>query len=191
MSSKGVRRIVTGHDEDGQAVFLEDGPPPRMIELGGEGGTVFYELWNTRGTPVGIARAMAEPPENEVSLAPPANGTRIRIVDFPPEDERVADVSADEARERFAEIGAADASQHGGADSRHPFMHRTETVDYGIVLEGEITLILDREERTVRAGDIVVQCGTNHGWANRSGAPCRVAFVLIDGTFDADLAAQF
>ncbi len=70
-------------------------------------------------------------------------------------------------------------------------MHRTETVDYGIVLEGEITLILDREERTVRAGDIVVQCGTNHGWANRSGAPCRVAFVLIDGTFDADLAAQF
>jgi uncharacterized cupin superfamily protein len=62
-------------------------------------------------------------------------------------------------------------------------MHRTETVDYGIVLDGELTLIVDDDETTVRAGDIVIQRGTNHAWANRSGAHCRIAFILIDGEF--------
>ncbi|MGH8035279.1 MAG: cupin domain-containing protein, partial [Lysobacterales bacterium] len=67
------------------------------------------------------------------------------------------------------------------------FMHRTETVDYGIVLEGELVLIVDEGETTVRAGDIVVQRGTNHAWANRSDRPCRIAFILIDGVFASGL----
>ena len=66
-------------------------------------------------------------------------------------------------------------------------MHRTETIDYGIVLEGEITLIMDEGETVVRAGDIVIQRGTNHGWANRSDRNCRIAFILIDGQFGPDL----
>ena len=87
----------------------------------------------------------------------------------------------------FAEVAAADAPSHSGAGSRHAFMHRTETVDYGIMLEGELTLIMDVGETVIRPGDIVVQRGTNHGWANRSGKPCRIAFVLIDGTYESDL----
>jgi uncharacterized cupin superfamily protein len=67
-------------------------------------------------------------------------------------------------------------------------MHRTETIDYGIMLEGELTLIMDIGETTIRAGDIVIQRGTNHGWANRSGKACRIAFVLIDGQFTDGLA---
>jgi uncharacterized cupin superfamily protein len=66
-------------------------------------------------------------------------------------------------------------------------MHRTKTVDYGIVLEGEITLVLDREETIIRAGDIVIQNGTNHAWANRSGKICRMVFILIDGVFTDDI----
>jgi len=97
-------------------------------------------------------------------------------------------VTAEAARAHFAEIGAASASSHGGAGSRHPYMHRTETIDYGIVLEGEITLVLDEGETVVRAGDIVIQRGTNHGWANRSGRNCRIAFILIDGKFDPEIA---
>jgi uncharacterized cupin superfamily protein len=85
-------------------------------------------------------------------------------------------------------VGAADAASHTGAGSRHAHMHRTETIDYGIVLEGEIVLIMDEGETTVRAGDIVIQRGTNHGWANRSGKTCRIAFILIDGRFAPDLA---
>ena len=73
---------------------------------------------------------------------------------------------------------------------RHPFMHRTESADYGIVLAGEVTLVLDEEEVQLRAGDIVVQRGTIHAWANRSGKPCRMAFVLVDGRYAEDLAAQ-
>ncbi|HXI76285.1 MAG TPA: cupin domain-containing protein, partial [Steroidobacteraceae bacterium] len=81
----------------------------------------------------------------------------------------------------------AEASTHGGGEARHPYMHRTETIDYGIVLEGEITLIVDEGETIVRAGDIVIQRGTNHGWANRSRSNCRIAFILIDGRFSGGL----
>jgi uncharacterized cupin superfamily protein len=93
-------------------------------------------------------------------------------------------MTPEQARAHFAEVGASNASSHTGTGSRHAFMHRTETIDYGIMLQGELTLILDEGETVVRAGDIVVQRGTNHGWANRSGRPCRIAFVLIDGVFE-------
>lgn len=85
----------------------------------------------------------------------------------------------------FDNVGASDAR----VDSdRHRTFHRTETVDFGIVISGEIVLLMDEGETTVGPGDIVVQRGTNHGWANRSDEPCRIAFVLIDGTFVDDLA---
>ena len=130
-----------------------------------------------------------EPAEQGIQLAPPKNGTRIRVLDIPPEDESLAAMTPEEARAHFAEVGAADASSFAGAESRHAYMHRTQTVDYGIVLDGEITLIVDDGETIVRAGDIVVQRGTNHGWANRSGRNCRIAFVLIDGTYTDGLFA--
>jgi hypothetical protein len=187
MKKAPFRRIVTGHDERGRAVILEDAPPSRVARIGGETGPVFYEVWNTRETPARIDRASREPHEEGIQLAPPRNGTRIRVLDIPPEDERMKDVSAEAARAHFAEVGAAQASSHKGAGSRHPYMHRTETIDYGIVLEGELTLILDEGETVVRAGDIVIQRGTNHGWANRSGRNCRIAFILVDGKFDPEL----
>lgn len=182
------RRIVTGHDAQNKAVILEDGPPPRAARIGGEIGPVFYEVWNTRETPARIDRASGEPHEDNIVLSPPQHGTRIRVLDIPPEDARIQNLSPEQARAHFEQVGAAHASSHAATGSRHPFMHRTETIDYGIVLEGEIVLVLDEGETVVRAGDIVVQRGTNHGWANRSGRICRIAFVLIDGKFDADVA---
>ena len=183
MSKATFRRVVTGHNAEGKAVILEDSPPPRTQRIGGEIGPIFYEIWNTRSTPAPIDRASGEPAEQGIVLAPPKNGTRIRVLEIPPEDNRLRDLSPELARAHFAEIGAADASSHSGAGARHAFMHRTETIDYGIVLEGELTLIMDIGETTVRAGDIVIQRGTNHGWANRSGKSCRIAFILIDGKF--------
>ncbi len=70
-------------------------------------------------------------------------------------------------------------------------MHRTETIDYAIVLSGEIYLLLDAQDVLVRVGDVVVQCGTNHAWSNRSDKPCKIAFILIYGWFDPELAAKF
>ena len=183
--SNPVRRVVTGHDETGRAVIQEDGAPPRVVRIGGDIGPLFHEVWNTRETPARIDRASGEPSENGISLAPPQGGTRIRVLDIPPEDERLAAMSVDEVKAHFAEVGAGDASSHSDdGSSRHHLMHRTETVDYGIVLEGEVTLILDVGETVVRAGDIVIQRGTNHGWSNRSGTNCRIAFVLIDGRYE-------
>jgi hypothetical protein len=181
------RRIVTGHDAEGRAVIQEDGPPPRVQRIGGELGPIFYEVWNTRGTPAPIDRASGEPHEEGIILAPPKHGTRIRVLDIPPEGDRLRDLTPEEARAHFEEVGAGDASSHHGEGSRHAFMHRTETIDYGIVLEGEIVLIVDEGETIVRAGDIVVQRGTNHGWANRSDRNCRIAFILIDGEFEQGL----
>lgn len=177
------KRIVTGHDDEGNSIILSEGPPQRAQRVGGDLGPMFYEVWNTRETPVRIGRRAAEPAEN-LTLAPPENGTRIRVLDIPPETDELRNVDPERARAHFAEIGAAAASTHvAGSKAPHPHMHRTETIDYGIVLEGEIVLILDQGETLMRAGDIVVQRGTNHAWANRSGRNCRIAFILIDGEF--------
>jgi mannose-6-phosphate isomerase-like protein (cupin superfamily) len=181
--SKPFRRIVTGHDSAGKATIQSAAPPTRVQVIGNGEGPTFYEVWNTRETPALIDRASGEPFEAQLTLAPPKHGTRIRVLDIPPETESISRVDQTQAQALFAEIGAVDASTHAGSGTRHPHMHRTQTIDYGIVLEGEITLLVDDGEVVVQAGDIVVQRGTNHAWANRSGRPCRIAFILIDGQF--------
>ena len=179
--SKAVRRVVTGHDPEGRSIVRQDGPPARGVTLGGESGTTFHEIWNTRATPAPIDRASGEPAEAGISLLPPSGGTRIRILDIPPDDGTVAALPREAVRALFEAIGAGHALVE---DPPHPLMHRTETIDYGIVLDGELTLILDSGETVVRAGDVIVQRGTSHAWANRSNANARIAFVLIDGRFE-------
>jgi hypothetical protein len=184
MNEAPVRRVVTGHDAQGRAVIQQDGEVPRVQRVGGAHGPLFYEVWNTRATPAPIDRASGEPDEQGIQLAPPRGGTRIRVLDIPPEDASIGNLTPEQIKQHFAEVGAAEAPLQGGRVERHAFMHRTETVDYGIVLEGELTLILDVGETVVRAGDIIIQRGTNHGWANRSGRHCRIVFILIDGRYE-------
>ena len=182
-----VRRVVTGHDELGRSIVQEDGPPARVVTLGGESGTTFHEIWNTQSTPAAIDRASGEPTETGIALLPPTGGTRIRILDIPPDDGSVAALPREAVSALFEAIGAG----HTLPDNPpHPLMHRTETVDYGIVLKGEVVLILDECETIVRAGDVVVQRGTSHAWANRSPDNARIAFILIDGRFEEGLAAR-
>jgi len=87
----------------------------------------------------------------------------------------------------FDKIGGNDAHLTQ-RNERHASSHRTRSIDYGIVLSGEITLLLDEGEVIVQAGDIVVRSGTNHAWVNRTDRPCRIAFILIDGAFEDALA---
>jgi mannose-6-phosphate isomerase-like protein (cupin superfamily) len=181
-----VRRIVTGHDGGGRSLVQEDGPASRVVTLGGESGATFHEIWNTAATPAPIDRASGEPAEPGLSLLPPKGGTRIRILDILPDDGSVAALPREAVRALFEAIGAGHTLPE---DPPHPLMHRTETIDYGIVLEGELVLVLDEGETVVRAGDVVVQRGTSHAWANRSGSNARIAFVLIDGRFEAGLGS--
>ncbi len=157
------RRVVTGHTPSGVSVVLSDGPVPVSRELPDDG-VAFHEIWNTEGAPAPITAVEPnEPTERTLAVPPPPCGTKIRINEFRP--------------------GHLDAR---GLQSP---VHRTASIDYGIVLEGEITLVLDDSEVTLRAGDVVVQRGTDHAWANRGDRTARVVFVLVDGRLDEDLAA--
>jgi quercetin dioxygenase-like cupin family protein len=99
-------------------------------------------------------------------------------------------MTPEDSQRAFASLGNAKAATFGKG-GRHPLMHRTESIDYAIVLSGEITMLLDEGEVLLKAGDILVQVGTNHAWVNRSNAPAVVAFVLVDGKFEPELATQF
>ncbi|MFF5078231.1 cupin domain-containing protein [Actinoplanes sp. NPDC000266] len=163
MTFTAPRRVVTGHTPDGVSVVVSDGPVPVTRQIPADG-VAFHEIWNTEGAPARITAAEpGEPTERELTVPPPPRGTRIRINEFAP----------------------------GHLDERglQSPVHRTASIDYGIVLEGEITLVLDDSQVTLRAGDVVVQRGTDHAWANRGTVTARVAFVLVDGEFDEQLAA--
>lgn len=187
--TRSVRRVVTGHDAQGKAIVLADGEPPVVIRSPVQPGLAFHEIWNTTEMPQPIAATFDEPTLAHNGTAPPKRGTVIRIVDLPPEGPDGPRFDKDQSRELFSAVGLAEnADRH--APGRHPLMHRTESIDYGIVLFGEIVLLLDDEEVHLKTGDVVVQRGTVHAWTNRTSEICRMAFILTDGRFDADLAAD-
>ncbi len=179
------RRVVTGHNAEGRSLIVSDAPPERGVYMASHGLRA-REYWNTEGAPALIERSASERPENGIIIAPPKKGTRIRVCDFEPEAENMHAADLQAAQADFENVGGAGAYQ-GNKDGAHPMMHRTETIDYGIVLEGEIHLVLEEEETLLKAGDIVIQVGTNHAWSNRSDAICRMAFVLVDGTYEKGL----
>ncbi len=181
MSHAPIRRIVTGHDAHGDSVIATDGSMPTVVELAAIPGTIFHEVWSTAATPVSIDNG-PDPTIGPLCLPPPTHGTRIRFVDIPPDTEDFLKHGAARMKDAFSQVGDVHASTVR-PDSPHPLMHRTETVDYGVVISGEITLVLDKGEANLKAGDVVIQRGTNHAWANRSDQPCRMLFVLVHGQF--------
>jgi mannose-6-phosphate isomerase-like protein (cupin superfamily) len=170
-----TRRVVTGHDRDGKSIFVFDGIAPNIKEMESMPGLALTDLWETAGAPAsntGNDDAVTRP----VHLEPPKNGTILRIVEFPPDAQWRN--SAD-ARKAFESIGAGSAKDAHSAD---PMMHKTATVDYIIVLKGEIWAIMEKGETLLKPGDILVQRGTNHSWSVRGTEPCIVAAVLVSAT---------
>lgn len=159
-----ARRIVTGHTPEGKSVVLSDGTPPNIRDRGT--GVDFIEIWNTTASPAVVLADEPEPTDGPLVTPPPPGGTKIRFNDFFP--------------------GHIDKLPPR-ADGRHKMMHRTASIDYGIVLEGEIWMILDDSEVLLKAGDVVIQRGTDHAWENRSDQVCRMAFVLVSGAFSPEL----
>jgi len=173
-----IRRIVTADDAHGRSRIAEDAPAQAVRTVEGRPGYRSVNVWRTEAAPapVGAPDSIA----GHKGILPPNNGGSIlRIIDFPPE-------SADPA-ERRRQIQAtftgmfADA-RHDKREGAHPGMHRTDTVDYAILLEGEIWAVMDEGEALMRAGDVLIQRGTNHAWANRSKKTARICFVLLDGS---------
>jgi mannose-6-phosphate isomerase-like protein (cupin superfamily) len=167
-----IRRIITGHDSRGKAIVEVDSLAPNQKVRPGTG-LVSTLIWATDETPAQMDLKI-DRGDRTIGVPPPKNGTVFRVVDFPPIGENgVGMTQADILKE----MGVKDTATE---PARHAFMHRTASVDYAIVLSGEIDMLLDDSEVHMKAGDIMVQQGTNHAWVNNSNEFCRMAFVLVD-----------
>jgi len=171
-----IRRVITANNSSGKSYFKEDGESPSIKQVPERPGYRVTNIWRTTESP-----AMVNAPDsitNHQGVLPPQYGSVLRVIDYPPEPKDPLEVK------RLQDATFASLYPDAGHDLHpgdHPGMHITQTVDYAIVLAGEITAILETEETVLRAGDILIQRGTNHAWANRSDYPARIAFILIDG----------
>ena len=172
--AKHIRRVVTGHDAAGRSIFLSDGPTPHVFARS-KGSAIVHELWQTERTPADN-RGSADAIARGHRLPPPSNGSVFRVIEYPPDTERLAAIAREDALPD--ESGRAAATDRN--NPRHPGFHKTATIDYAIVLCGEIYAMMDDGEVLLKEGDVLIQRGTNHAWSNRTTAPAVVAFVLID-----------
>jgi naringenin degradation protein FdeH len=173
--SSPIRRVVTGKDAAGKAIAMIDAVAT-TVHRREELGVTNTLLWVTDSIPADLSNR-EDTANKKIGVTPPAGGTIFRVVEFAPEREVKADYAT---RLRiFQGIGLApegDSREH----PRDPTMHRTKTIDYALIISGEIEMLLDDSEVHLKPGDVVIQRGTNHAWVNRGHAPCKVAFVLVD-----------
>lgn len=174
-----VRRIVTIDDEHGESRAISDGPSPDIRTDPARPGFAAARIWVTDRSPARI-KGVRETLHLPHTIEPPPDGSVCRVVTFPPDDVYKGKVGAAEVAAYFQSMGSPGASSYS-PQAPHPYMQKTRTLDLCVVLEGEITLVLDTEEVHLAAGDTVVQRGTNHAWSNRSNRPCVVAFSQHDG----------
>lgn len=159
---KSTRRVVTGHDARGRSVVLCDGPPPQHHPMHGPAiGADFHEMWSDSDTIPELTSVQAREPNERPFTIMPVAGHLLRILDVYPLSD-------------------------GGKRTE---MHRTRTLDYMVLIEGELVLILDDSEVILKPGDVVVQRGTDHAWENRSGTMARAAFFHINARFSEQLLA--
>jgi hypothetical protein len=174
------RRIVTGHDEQGRSIVISDGPPTNVVPNPSDPDRGHINFWRTASTPADNsdpADSMAGPP---CPLPPPKGGTMFRFFQIAPEKNE-AGLSAEERDARMARMfEAAGAGEARIPMGRHASMHRTDSVDYIVLLKGEVTALLDLGEVAMKPFDVLIQRGTNHGWVNHGDAPALLVAVLVD-----------
>jgi mannose-6-phosphate isomerase-like protein (cupin superfamily) len=176
---KPVRRIVTIDDARGASHAVVDGPSPDVRTDPARPGYVSTRIWVTAASPPRIEKTFRDALLLPQMMEPPPRGSVCRIVTIPPDASWRGRVSAPEVVAFFQSMGSPGASTYS-ACVPHPYMQKTRTLDFCLILEGEVTLVLDTEEVALKAGDTVVQRGTNHAWSNRSDQPCRIAISSHD-----------
>ena len=168
-----MRRIITGHNSEGKSVVKIDGGQSRSVgeEVGG-----LFEIWSTDDSSVDSTDSI-DRADTDIVLSPTPGGSKFRYFRINPTPEGIpAEMLEELAAQAFQSIGA----EHERVDTtRHPTMHKTKTIDYIILLEGDVTLLLDDEVK-LQPFDVVVQRGTNHAWINNGSEPALFIAVLID-----------
>ena len=178
---KPVRRIVCIDNGAGKSEAIADGPSPDVRTDPARPGFAATRIWVTDRTPArieGIRETLAMPH----ALEPPPGGSVCRIVSVPPDESFRGKVGARDVAAYFHAMGSPQASTWSPR-APHPYMQKTRTLDFCLILEGEITLVLDTEEVQLKTGDSVIQRGTNHAWSNRSNRPCVIAISSHDGAY--------
>src|SRR5687767_13184017 len=173
----GLRRIVVV-DENERSKAIFDGSTPDVRTDPARPGYLSARMWVSESTPVPL-KNLRESLHLPHTLEPPPKGSVCRVVTFPPDASWAGRVGQNEVQAFFEAMGSPAAST-GAKGAPHPYMQKTRTLDFCLVIEGEITLVLDTEEVHLSAGDTVVQRGTNHAWSNRSGKSCVIAFSSHD-----------
>jgi hypothetical protein len=172
-----VRRVVTGVDARGRSTIASDAPGEYTMPLKGIPTFRLTELWKTATMPVDLADGVGDRCGLPIELAPLAHGTTLRFLEFPPDADWRGRADAAEA---FGTMGASGSASLAAASERHEMMHATDTLDYIVILKGEIWAVFDATETRLVAGDVLIQRGTNHAWSNRSTEPCLMIAVLVD-----------
>ncbi len=170
------QRIVTGVDKDGNSTIIQQDQGISYDQTINPGWTSI-ELWRSNEKPI-CESNLDLIDKNKPTLTPPKQGTAVRFWYFQPQGSGFDNLSKEEMKKlwhRYADKNVYDDARM----EKHILMHRTNTLDYGIILSGEVVLILDTEEVTLKAGDIAIQRGTWHAWENRTDKECVVAFILI------------
>lgn len=167
------RRIVTANSDDGRSYVLSDQPTPHALQSAPGRGLVNF--WATeKGGP---DLAVEDGADRPVQLEPPHGGSVFRFFLVAPQTTMTAEEAEAAASAAFANMGAS----HVRVDTtRHPAMHKSQTLDYIVVLRGRVKLLLDQDERSLEPFDVVIQRGTNHAWINLGDEPALLMGVLID-----------
>jgi mannose-6-phosphate isomerase-like protein (cupin superfamily) len=167
-----VHRVVTGLDADNRSTALFDS----VLQMrSGASGTPSANLWITDSAPPGFSSG-EDNALRKIGLVPPDNGTKLLEVEFPP----LNDAAVAKMDPNFMMKVVGDKAPARGVPVSNPLMHRTRTLDYAIIMSGEIDMMLDDKTVHLKAGDVVIQQATNHAWLNHGTEPCRIIFVLMD-----------
>jgi len=177
-----VRRIVVGDIEPGKPAIFSDGPSPDVRGDPARPGFGMTRVWVTERTPAPV-KGIRETLDLPHTIEPPANGSVCRFVTIPPDVTWIGKIDEDQVRTFFAAMGSTGACQYA-PDAPHPYMQRTESLDYVYVLDGSVTLVLDTEEVDLNEGDTVVQRGARHAWSNRTNSPCTLIISSHGGRYD-------
>src|SRR5262249_46635724 len=159
--AKPIRRVVTGHDAAGRSMFVMDAAAPHVY-CRSPGRAAVTELWESPSARA-VNRDNPELTDHALRMAPPKPGTVSRIVEYPRNKQRLPALAA---QRLTPDDGSAHAAAFDRAAPRHPGFHKTASVDYAIVLAGEIYALVDQGEVLLKAGDVLIQRGTNHAWSN-------------------------
>jgi mannose-6-phosphate isomerase-like protein (cupin superfamily) len=172
-----IDRIVVV-DEGPHSKIIADGASPDVRTDPARPGFSVARMWVTDRTPIRL-QSVRESLHLPHTYVPPRGGSTCYVVTFPPDASWRGEVGARQVGAYFDMMGAPEISTYS-ASAPHPYMRKARTLDFCLVIDGEITLVLDSEEVHLKTGDTVVQRGTNHAWSNRSDRPCVIAFSSHD-----------